>query len=1114
MRLSGLSHGHIAVVELRRADGAPFGRALVIGGEVDVRRFAGSGEVMLVDPGPPLPVTGDRSLLDRMERDRPRLMWIAGRSPDGLTLTLQIHEFGHRIEAPEPLALGVDEKIVDDVRAHLRQSIDASAVADWLAERLLLPADPAGMQRAIVTAGPRPDIERAFRLHGGPIAADVTWHGDRPLITRVAFSNRPARPSEHRPPVLLRARLTIVDATQAGTLRGVARAELDRLVAQAGSYLGIWRRYWTLEGRRVIERRRAFGVVPYTRFDRDHEGRWRFAIDGHRAVAQRFARLGEGQAIELDALATVPPAWWRLLGLPDDDGRPAADDDPDEEAVGELLGQPVRDRRTTFSGQVVDVTERHITLDPDARDASPPPKAGVLLLSIDGDRKRLQRQRDADDRIRSAASPMPQLGLILEGHATPPARHRRHIPITPAVREAFGGEPTPAQIAAIDAAINTPDIAVIQGPPGTGKTRTLAALQVRLAELDEKGAVINGRALISSFQHDAVEHAAGEVEVYGLPAVKIGRRRDAQSQLDRVDRWLAERVAIARAHIDTTPAAATLDEARRLAVAIMHAPRSFAEVSATIERILTLGSGQIAPEHADALRARLAELTTPRAFAAIDPEDRALYRRALWGLYDDPIAFADGGPRQARKALLRLRHADGLDAADRALIQAAADWTSATPPPFLAELGRLRDRLLDALLPDSRPADRRFDDAELHRRLGDALDDWAARNRASAGGVADVLADYADTLEGDALGSRATLARYTRVLAATCQQAASGRMATALGVEGGRSMAFDSVVVDEAARANPLDLLIPLALAERRIVLVGDHRQLPHLLEPEIERELSGTVAEEEAAALRESLFERLFTELRVRQARDGLPRVVTLDRQYRMHPVLGDFVSRRFYEAHGETAITAGRPAEDFAHDLPGFAGACAAWIDIPHAAGGEDRDERGSVRRPAEARRLAARLRTLLEAAPHLSFGVIAFYRAQVDAIWQALAAAGLAVRAQNGAWQVAPAFATLADTHRERLRVGTVDAFQGKEFDVVLLSMTRSRREPAPTEAERRRAYGHLMLDNRLCVAMSRQRRLLVLVGDAAMVTSPGGREAVAALHAFHELCGGQHGRRLAG
>ncbi|GAA7660479.1 hypothetical protein HpMMM63_03810 [Helicobacter pylori] len=49
---------------------------------------------------------------------------------------------------------------------------------------------------------------------------------------------------------------------------------------------------------------------------------------------------------------------------------------------------------------------------------------------------------------------------------------------------------------------------------------------------------------------------------------------------------------------------------------------------------------------------------------------------------------------------------------------------------------------------------------------------------------------------------------------------------------------FDSVIVDEAAKANPLELLMVMALAKERIILVGDDRQLSHYLDDEIEKNL------------------------------------------------------------------------------------------------------------------------------------------------------------------------------------------------------------------------------------------------------------------------------------
>jgi hypothetical protein len=53
---------------------------------------------------------------------------------------------------------------------------------------------------------------------------------------------------------------------------------------------------------------------------------------------------------------------------------------------------------------------------------------------------------------------------------------------------------------------------------------------------------------------------------------------------------------------------------------------------------------------------------------------------------------------------------------------------------------------------------------------------------------------------------------------------------------------------------------------------------------------------------------------------------------------------------------------------------------------------------------------------------------------------------------------------------------------------------------------------MLENRLCVAMSRQQRLLVVVGDAAMLRGEAAEKALRGLVAFRDLCGGKHGLKL--
>ena len=70
-------------------------------------------------------------------------------------------------------------------------------------------------------------------------------------------------------------------------------------------------------------------------------------------------------------------------------------------------------------------------------------------------------------------------------------------------------------------------------------------------------------------------------------------------------------------------------------------------------------------------------------------------------------------------------------------------------------------------------------------------------------------------------------------------------------------------------------------------------------------------------------------------------------------------------------------------------------------------------------------------------------------------------------------------LTDNELSRVSIGTVDAFQGKEFDVVFLSCVRSNNEKVDNL---KRRVGFLNDLNRLCVSFSRAKSLLVAVGDS--------------------------------
>src|SRR5581483_8459622 len=297
-----------------------------------------------------------------------------------------------------------------------------------------------------------------------------------------------------------------------------------------------------------------------------------------------------------------------------------------------------------------------------------------------------------------------------------------------------------------------------------------------------------------------------------------------------------------------------------------------------------------------------------------------------------------------------------------------------------------------------------------------------------------------------------------------------------------RGLAFSYVVVDECGQATEPAALQALRHLPRgyagRLILVGDHRQLPPVV-PEAapgaqpaaippELEPAGFLAGD---CLRTSLFERL--------ARRYPARLVTLEDQYRMGEPICHLVSQTFYGGalRPASAAVAGQRLVTAARTLA--APWAAVWDpalplvfvdtqDDPAArdtqvrfAGDEARDN------PREAALLADLLAALFGALPEAAAadlaaatGIISPYRRQNNRLRQELAL------------RLGP----LA----ELLRVDTVDRFQGGERALVAISLVASNPQ---------RSIGSLHADwRRMNVAISRARAKLLLVGDRATFTQP--------------------------
>jgi superfamily I DNA and/or RNA helicase len=249
---------------------------------------------------------------------------------------------------------------------------------------------------------------------------------------------------------------------------------------------------------------------------------------------------------------------------------------------------------------------------------------------------------------------------------------------------------------------------------------------------------------------------------------------------------------------------------------------------------------------------------------------------------------------------------------------------------------------------------------------------------------------------------------------------------------------FDWCIMDEANQSTEAAAWGPLQYADR-LVLAGDHKQLPP------------TIVSAQAAAqgFSVSLPERLLD-----QSGAGISRRLTV--QYRMNRAIMQFPSDELYEG----SLTAHASVEShLLQDLPGVSaneltGAPVTFIDTAGAGYDEETEPGGDSRlNPLEAALVVRKLESLLAAGvPPAEIAIIAPYAAQVRILRQRI-------------------------PHSE-VEVDSVDGFQGREKEAVIVSLVRSNRE---------NEIGFLEDIRRMNVALTRARRKLIVIGDSATIAA---------------------------
>lgn len=308
---------------------------------------------------------------------------------------------------------------------------------------------------------------------------------------------------------------------------------------------------------------------------------------------------------------------------------------------------------------------------------------------------------------------------------------------------------------------------------------------------------------------------------------------------------------------------------------------------------------------------------------------------------------------------------------------------------------------------------------------------------------------------------------------------------------------FDTVIVDEASKATPPELLIPLCFGKKAII-TGDYRQLPPLLTlQEVMRvlhEMDSSVKvdyESENEYEDTSQFKRLILNPRVHHTIKSICNI-----QYRMHPHINNVISQ-FYSNDECGGLVCGLDKDKVdSSDLNepqsryhGFYNEClidtnthTIWVDVdePERLDGTSRvndSEVEAIKRVLlylkysdgfnEYMEYWDKIEDEVQRQQEKEIGIISFYSRQVTMLRDAK---NLAKKLGIG------------------VRIKTVDKFQGMERNIVIVSMVRSNKiikgkdSIAPNND-----IGFAIEPERLNVALSRARRLLIVVGNKKFFSS---------------------------
>ena len=542
---------------------------------------------------------------------------------------------------------------------------------------------------------------------------------------------------------------------------------------------------------------------------------------------------------------------------------------------------------------------------------------------------------------------------------------------------------------AVRAALGTSEFLLVEGPPGTGKTTFITEVVLQTLKLHP-----DARILLSSQTHVALDNAVERLQKFqgNLKIVRVGRLEDPRIARDVRSLVLENQMESWRAEVVQKG-----KEFMDVFAASHGISKRDADVAVMLRRFIALDKSireleELIHEKTSRPTTTSEAGSTSNAGGVQEEDDAELTR-----MRGDLLLLK----REKRDLLRRLKEADEITEQIVTLSsKELSEWA-------------------DAYLPDSQQ-NRRFQQMlQIHA-------DW-------------------ETRFGRGAEFHAALLTSAQVIAGTCVGIAS--------IKGIEDVAFDLCIVDEASKATPTEVLVPLSRS-RRWILVGDRKQLPPFVDQDLDENEILTKHGLTNAELSKTLFDRLH---------DLLPEAskTALTSQHRMVKEIGDLISHCFYDGQ----LLNCRNEQDDA--LASVLSKPVMWLDTSRLAYRFEKKLGPSYTNSCEVQTITTLLAKLSQRTATVrkrySVAVLTGYSAQKSALQRAIAQRGDQLSGLT-------------------IEANTVDAFQGREADLTIYSVTRSNLS---------RAIGFLAEDRRLNVALSRGKHYLVLVGDLSFARQAPGR-----------------------